>query len=1818
MEKLSVEPSAVPVDAVETTLADFSSWLRCGVAGFREPNPASANCIKTENSISIKDKKLAIDHDLSSKTEELSGLLELDEVQAYILLRRWLAELDSDAAAHFIRQSKILQEQAEELAAAYFGERLRLLKGLEKLLWLGEGVAGEGPFLRVIETLLSDLLKQGLEEVTTEALHANFRKSKLQLAGKWQGASMALAGGLGGERIRLDSILELKSQHVQLERCALLNIMLLIYYHPRKLCTPSRFVEFAKLFQQNLFSTAAWATTSEGPGRLTHRLATILLLEALAVDIPLSILADGRIIDESNYAFANSSVGKSIDAELGSWLGSATAAHAPVLLAWAASRCLMEKSGTASDAPWQLMSMKAHEIGGLSAVCSLSSHHGLELYAAEMSSNILLGAVSAILAAFQLSPQLLPVNQTVILADTIGNIFRDVPELCEGFWAADRTLDEPLRSFLREARDIFPAFPTPLYTLLAALSSSADCAASANAFLADLPQLTCLHCLADGGIAEDFNFDQGRVILQHSLSLPGATALNLPQGTTGLSIPLPDGITNSQYMWSMAHEQDIEDIRMIRWNVPLVDGIGQWIVLCRAFEALEVAAAYSTRPESAKSAISELTAALSLLSNVCKRDSSSALELLHVEVPPKLEINSRGPDIVTLTNQALKVLIQLPHPPLDALADCFSIYTALSKGIPGRITNELLRALEWNVNAMEVTMKYPEDSNLKKLLNAECAVGRYPATMSFMRLLLSLCSASDPSPLVQTLLQFVLHSILSSCHNWRFAIAGDRWRVYSMSLRVIRQGLLSGVSEALQSSLKYDVIVSSCLLPCLPPTAQVLENAAGGGMGVSMDEDTVTAAEECCVEWFRLLPVLLPPGAEQAVSPSVFFRASCGREDSCCPAAIFCSYLGYPFFQSSERALVLRSIYCLAVDAASSAPMLPFASLFSSSGDGGASARGCIAAALTIATAETSPQLFNAACDLLMAAIQYHPTLADVLMFPCNLENNGGQSLDQSCLDILWDRIRQFEYLLDSHPVVLVGVLKVLSTLWLMGTSNSRALKLFQSKDLMWKCLQHVICHAAGLGALSLETAESSTLSIISVEICTLQILGIECAAWFMVNTESAMPLPLKSAMESSTRSVDKLLQRFALVLPTNHLLHELHREAQVAINHLLAVTMSDDVIWSSISQGSGLVWRMYTDIAPKLASYPSRGDAVQALASNQVNASTDAVSFFLRQGEVPVQLQNTRAYGKSYIYDTSVLRRKLGSVLLNNLDSVQSVATAMEAVTIAASLEDGRLAAMRALKSFLAAANRLETFKVSQTLSTEQAMASLHSLSQAMEMVAAEMRDGDQPESVAAEVLPIHLDNLVENACIQVLLLDNCYAPDEKLHCTLLEILCHWLPAMRTAGASELVSSLGSSLLLANLAMLGKKKYACSHRLASAGEATLVHLCSLVAEQGSHLVECVSLITALAEAVVPLSVWRPVVQSRINIVNLMDVIAEQMKNGVENALREVECIVLLSMQVANVPEGAALLAEQGLLARLPAMARWTLDPGAGDLMRGSADGATDYSNAYLLDGSVNPVHKLWCAVLALTSIMSTTLQGHQRVEEAALQLAVLAQDRLLIAINPPDATPVQPLTLAMCQETKCALFFIHSLAPSIGRWMVAVPEGILAMRQATAALLNFLSLPNPAFCTPVSGAEKESNSFDKTSSFILDQGWFSICASEADASSFNNFSWQMALELYSCAHYALAFQLKMAPELGEEEAALPSSERPSSEALKSLFMQSVALLHLLLQMERNSLLLKLLRCLIAVMTGSLRLLSMSLGNTKDMEASASSTLERIKVKYQI
>ena len=259
---------------------------------------------------------------------------------------------------------------------------------------------------------------------------------------------------------------------------------------------------------------------------------------------------------------------------------------------------------------------------------------------------------------------------------------------------------------------------------------------------------------------------------------------------------LPEGVAASGALWVLEQQEGVAvdvqaaaaegAVQLVRWRLPLFEGAGQKILLCRAVEALVLLRKRDGCRERAGAA-RELGAALGLLATLCSRDPPSALELLHLELPTaELERGQRAPDLLTVVLQAMEVLSHLADPLIDAIGEragnpwdslraspaeclighpphdesssgahklhlsrvlplypaghCMTICAALAESIPGRVALELRALVCQGPPAAVATAAADDLPMLSGVLVAEGRAGRYPATLALLQLLTTLVS----------------------------------------------------------------------------------------------------------------------------------------------------------------------------------------------------------------------------------------------------------------------------------------------------------------------------------------------------------------------------------------------------------------------------------------------------------------------------------------------------------------------------------------------------------------------------------------------------------------------------------------------------------------------------------------------------------------------------------------------------------------------------------------------------------------------------------------------------------------------------------------------------------------------------------------------------------------------------------------------------------------------------------------------------------------------------------------------------------------------
>lgn len=207
--------------------------------------------------INIKGKKFAIEIALRQATMQLSALLDLDELQTHILLKRYIKDsCDDEKALESARASnkpmELSLEAMTSILSFYFDERLALLKSLQSILMLGV----ENKELGAVAV---KLIKGSIEDKTfalirsTLALLGPSPGSSLEPHGAIEPASSTTGGGGGiyarmaavakvltasGGAIGASTVVWMSSCHTSIreqlfrECCELLSILLFIYELP--------------------------------------------------------------------------------------------------------------------------------------------------------------------------------------------------------------------------------------------------------------------------------------------------------------------------------------------------------------------------------------------------------------------------------------------------------------------------------------------------------------------------------------------------------------------------------------------------------------------------------------------------------------------------------------------------------------------------------------------------------------------------------------------------------------------------------------------------------------------------------------------------------------------------------------------------------------------------------------------------------------------------------------------------------------------------------------------------------------------------------------------------------------------------------------------------------------------------------------------------------------------------------------------------------------------------------------------------------------------------------------------------------------------------------------------------------------------------------------------------------------------------------------------------------------------------------------------------------------------------------------------------
>ncbi|KAL6781290.1 NUP188 [Auxenochlorella protothecoides x Auxenochlorella symbiontica] len=1724
--------------------------------------------------------------EVASAVLQLSADLVLDEVQAYIILAR--------SSRHWVRdrgERWLTLSQRTAVHTLYYSERLQLLQIVQDLLEAGETGGSED-----LDTFLQSRAV-GLE---TEACRA-------------------LLSSLGGEGLPpltpgAGELAALAARERVLEQRALLSTLILLYYFPRQQATPARFLELGTAIHAHLLLPQLFhSIVARGDVQSTQKLGIVLLTEMLDTERLVSLVGAGEAPAPATYAFAASETLSKINGLVSSWWERAQALHSPLLLVWAAVLQLLQ-AGAGSEvegARAQAHAELAGQLGALGTLCALSGLPGQNAAMTEAVNSVQLSAVSCVLCAFALTPLAAPLTATSEIVATLCHLFQDQPSLCEGLWQQARSSDAPLLSYLDGLRALFPAFPSPLYRLLAALASSPVSAAAAVAYFARLPGLATLQAL-DGDVVSLDPGEGTRVVAGRDLRLDAAPSVHVPEGVPGQVLGTPPGFLELPVTWATAAGRHgaHPDLGLVGWTLACPEATGFLILIERGLAAQ---GALRDAP-AAPAAAAELAAALALVARVVAADAGLALDLLHIAAPaagkaargagwPSGGQAPGGADVLTL---AIRVLAGVPlagrarfgalaedaataEDGYDAmLADALDVCAVMVQLAPDRVvravTDHLLPERCWS------RLARPDGPGRDRA----CA-------LAAIRLATALLTHLPSSEVTEELVARCVLPLMTLAPQDPFSPASCQ--AMAARLRLVRLALTVPAWEAAGPRLLRLLGLGG---ERQRQGAANLVAALGQAGAAWAGATAVVDAEACRREWLRLLPLLAAgEGCAAVLSSGSYGGGGLGGDaaglregdgarmplcdgagDRAGPTALarLAAHARSAAAGPEDQALALQ---CLALAArhVALAPAL----------GGGALAALCsvTSRAVTRAAAAARPALFAAGCALWLAALEEAPGARQAGLLgalclgaggpdgTCGVREDEKASPDATALDALAATLGAGGELAAEPRAQLMRVAA--------AACSARG-----RWPAPWRRLRAVMA----LPRLALEVLRDPA-SPPGLLASALVLLAVEGGRG---QTETGAPGQGASS-EADWRAPVAQLRDDPALLPS--ILRTVLGPGPGAAP-ARPPEAGGALEGGTEAAARGLVAALRgicAADAPLAECAAADGSLLHTLLSGPEAAGAEAL---LREA-VPSSTARAAREGllRRVRLDPALLRRRLGVLGALCPRPLQALEAALRARGARAERGEALEARARpALLDWLAACGG--------GLAPGTRLAAAQTCFELLRCSASGEAGGGDVEGAAAQARAAGLlvgagageeeraGSAAEGSWTGTDAGDLALACEEALdavHALLsaapapaggaLVVLQRTEPGPEPAAAHAPAASASGVLAVATAAALcllrrlgaagcvpgappppaRLRRHAGVESASGRALRPLLRRCSLLAAAPRHAEdgEAAALLALLGWVVgrgLAPGAWAAAAAADLDLRALVSTLPRHAPRGAPTLDLVLAC-------AASAP-GAGVVLELGGAEALLGLARRLVEgPALGaappavelagrDLAAGGGGCASrrgrgvdpDTAGAYAGDGRRSAAHGLHCQVLAALAVLGEG--GRGRGAAAALQVAVLSHERLLLALEPPEGSAEQPLTLAGLQEARATLFLASALLRQEGHWRAALPGALPDLRAASARFLSWAAQPDPeVVCAALDPSERAAAA--RPPPHAVDGGWHRALAAATPASAGSGFTWRVAEEVWACVAAALAFQLGSAPQVDEQEAAALGPQWVDADAAREL-----------------------------------------------------------------
>ena len=929
-----------PAAALEKELARFAPRLADPAAVFRPRDTCARAAVESAGRFAINGKAKAVAPAWRQVALEVADHLELNEVQAYVLLVRCYkngadGKPKCDPAAPGERA-----RAPTRCESYYYTERRDLLYALYTMLQLAkvvtdgaestEGDADEvdedqrlaAAACRACADAVRKAREAGVAAKVAEALRTSLSapppaRARAAMAGGIlsRGTAAGAAGAWANAALR--------------EQCQLLEVAYVVGMSGRDHLQPMAADIACHIFgvdtlggRDGLAAAAAAAAAAEGEARAwvlrREALATCLVMRLMGLDALVARIAGGdagwseHVFSAPDAEAARKAVSGTVDSVAAAVLEAAARAgesatpqaRSVVCLVWASVLRLSEQLPelVTGAAPAHRLTIEAAVAGGalewiraafaeggtLSAGAAGTSAAAHDTSMSEAARWMMRGVLAAHLASFALaSPAgalMQPWSDVARTAAALASVLDGAVDLCEDLVVNNaEAINQPINELLRQALGPFPEDPRPICRLLRAMCASERCAMDAVAYLDRCPTVALRHLVSDGTLAVA---PSGGVTLREPIDAelaPGLT-MRMHPGSVGTMLGASGAAGGAA---------------IVSWECP---ARGVAVLLARLAGVIaSIAEARRAGRVPAQEAIESALGMLELLERAAHHSEVVAVQLADCanahgiadfrsmlaqaiaaacDFPAEL-----FPGALELLTAALRFAKPLAH---VAPAAAFAALTAM----PALLTTQ---GPAGGIGAMGGLADVASPASLFALAAFERSHGgRYAATIAFLEASASVMlngqrRAADVQGSGMPALGWVAFAtnVLGAYARWPHERRAVRWRVAAAAARCLRMALrvapggTDALTEAATQALHPEGAAGVALAELLSAgSAEIAsEHALGDGAGRAL-ESAVLEAMRLWVVLANAAPhgaAVAPPGAAAERAAAAFAQHAVGR-----------------------------------------------------------------------------------------------------------------------------------------------------------------------------------------------------------------------------------------------------------------------------------------------------------------------------------------------------------------------------------------------------------------------------------------------------------------------------------------------------------------------------------------------------------------------------------------------------------------------------------------------------------------------------------------------------------------------------------------------------------------------------------------------------------------------------------------------------------------------------------------------------------------------------------------------------------------------------